>query len=110
MANNKYFDKIDEYLDGELNNQDKNAFENELKKDATLEQELRANLLLREVIEHGYKEEMRANIRKWRQEASESTHTKTARIRPIFVRIAAAASVLLVAGMFVFSIIIASLI
>ncbi|MEL7119473.1 MAG: tetratricopeptide repeat protein [Bacteroidota bacterium] len=105
MANNEYIDKIDEYLDGELNDQEKNAFEKELEKDATLEQELRANLLLREVIEHGYKEEMRTNIRKWRQESNESNQTGSTRIRPLFVRIAAAASVLLVAGMLVFNII-----
>lgn len=106
MANNVYSDKIDQYLDGELSQKEVEDFETTMENDPSLEEEVLGNLLLRETIETGYREEMRANIRQWRKEGAQvSTGTN---IRKLTVRLAAAASVLLVFGLAVFNLVLPS--
>lgn len=106
MANNDKNEKIDPYLDGELNAEEKTAFEKSMEQDAQLKEEVTQNMLLREVIESGQQEKMRTNIRKWRREAALSGNARVTRIRRIGYRLAAAASVIIILTASIFTIIV----
>ncbi len=106
MTNNNNNEKIDQYLDGELGAEEQVSFEQAMANDPALEEEVRQNLLLREAIEAGYQEEMRAHIRKWRQEGASSGSGRTANIRKLSLRLAAAASVLIIFGLSIFTVVV----
>lgn len=91
-----YNEKIDPYLDGELSGEEKAAFEKSMEQDPQLKEEIRENLLLREVVETGYQEKMRTDIRRWRSEASQSGPQRATNIRRLGYRLAAAAGVVII--------------
>jgi len=97
MADDNYSERIDQYLDGELSGNELQTFESQISNDPQLEEELMANVLLREALESDVQADMRANIKNWRKENHEQNTGLT--IRKIIVRLAAAASVLLVFGL-----------
>ena len=99
-------EKIDPYLDGELEGEEKKSFEKSMEQDSELEKEVRQNILLREVIEKGYQENMRTNIRKWKNEGQQTKAKSTINIRKLAYRLAAAASVLLLFGISLFAIVV----
>lgn len=96
MTNNNNNEKIDSYLDGELNEEEKAAFEKSIEQDALLVEEVLQNKLLRDVIEAGYKEELRTNIRQWKKEGGKKNSISVAQIRKLGYRLAAAASVVII--------------
>jgi TolA-binding protein len=91
-----YNEKIDLYLDGELSAEDQAAFEKSMEQDPQLEEEIRQNLLLREIVETGYQEKMRSDIRTWRSQTSQSDTQKLTNMRKLGYRLAAAASVVII--------------
>ncbi len=105
MTNNSNNEKIDPYLDGELDAEEKTSFEKALANDPALEEEVRQNVLLREVVETGYQEKLRANIRQWRKEGQSAGVQTATNIRKLSIRLAAAASVLLVIGLGIFTVV-----
>ncbi len=94
MANKNYNEKIDQYLDGELESEEMASFEQSMNNDPSLEEEVRQNLLLREVAQEGYKENMRANIRKWKAENKQSGSKFN--MKKLRIQLAAAASILII--------------
>lgn len=104
MASNNFNEKIDQYLDGELDDSEKASFEESVAKDPQLAEEVKQNMLLREVIEEGYRANMRANIRQWRNEGQQKG--RSANIRKLGLRLAAAASVLLIFGLGIFTVVV----
>lgn len=105
MANN-YNEKIDPFLDGELNEEEKAAFKKAVEQDPELEKEVRQNLLLREVVETGYQEKMRSDIRRWKSEAKQTGTAKVGNIRKLGYRLAAAASVIIILTASIFTLIV----
>jgi TolA-binding protein len=101
-----YNEKIDPYLDGVLNAEEKAAFEKSMEQDLQLEEEVRQNLLLREVVEAGYQEKMRSDIRRWKGEAGQSGTQKVTNLRKLGYRLAAAASVVIILTASIFTLIV----
>lgn len=65
---NKYTEKIDQFLDGELSAEEHSDFERTIEQDAALENEVMKNIVLREAIAVGWQDQMRSNIKQWRAE------------------------------------------
>lgn len=105
MANNNN-EKIDPYLDGELNEEEKAAFEKSVEQDPQLEEEVRQNMLLREVVETAYQENLRAHIRTWKSEGSKNSDRQVATIRRLGYRLAAAASVVIILTASIFTMVV----
>jgi len=86
---NKYTEKIDQFLDGELSAKEHNDFERAIEQDATLESEVMKNIVLREAIAVGWQDQMRNNIQQWRTEPkveveapAEETTTTIRQLKP----------------------------
>ncbi|MEN0048732.1 MAG: tetratricopeptide repeat protein [Bacteroidota bacterium] len=86
---NKYTERIDQFLDGELSAEEHNDFEQAIEQDAALESEVMKNIVLREAIAVGWQDQMRSNIQQWRSEPkveveppAEETTTKVRQLQP----------------------------
>lgn len=102
MLDDKYIALIDDYLDGNLNQEAKESIESELKENADLRDMMALMQLSREGIRHAGHKEL---ISKIHQEFMDSTglkeeKTKSFSIRPWWLGIAASISLLLLAGNF----------
>lgn len=105
MDTTNNFEKIERYLDGDLSGTELVAFENALKTDVALEEELKAHLLLEEALFAVEEDEVRSQIKQWRAESktSKKTKPKRGRLRSLgVVRLAIAASIAVLLGVATF--------
>ncbi len=105
MENLNNSERIDALLNGKLSTTERAAFQEEMAKDANLEQDVKTHTLEREAIKLLLKEDYKAQIKAWRTEGSatttlpssakERTLQPKARTRSLRPMLSAAASILL---------------
>ncbi|NRB64603.1 MAG: hypothetical protein HRU40_16500 [Saprospiraceae bacterium] len=105
---NKNYDKIQDYLDGELSTADQQAFENALSSDVELKQELELHRLANDSIELLIEQNLRHSFKEWSTTDSVATTNlgdnrggaRVVSIRRITRQLAVAASILIIIGFF----------
>ena len=104
MNEDKKYDQIQRYLNGDLTEQEVQAFEEALTQDAELKEEMDLHLLANDAVELIVEDELRADLKqlaqKSSQKTSQSSGAKVVSLRRRLYVFGAAASVLLLLGFF----------
>lgn len=106
----EYFDKIEQYLTGNMLEEERSSFEAELAQNKELKDSLEAHRLAHDAMEVLIEDNLRAELKKMQAEVyptgekgpSEKEEAKVVTIRRLWPRLAVAASVLLLIGFFTF--------
>lgn len=96
-----YLEKVERYASGQMNTAERQAFETELAENAELKQAYAVYRLGDEVIEQGIENDLRRQLKSWAAESG-APRARVVSMRPVWLRWAAAASVVLVAGFLFF--------
>lgn len=94
MQQQQMIDRIEAYLTGSLSAAERAAFESDLKTDTALKGLFDQHAKAHAVINHAYNRQLKQRL----IEIEGETGTPTARVRPMFRRVAVAASIVLLAG------------
>ncbi len=106
--NNKHpnFSKIEDYLFGDLSEAEKKQFEADIATNTDLKKEVNLHKMEHQTMELIAQKDLKAQLNQWKQEKNAPAEKKEAKIvsinrtRKLLVRFAAAASVLLLVGVF----------
>ena len=111
----EYFDKIEDYLAGQLSPEEREQFKKEISQNAELADAVKAHELAREAMEVAIEESLRKELGQLQQEfypsqkgsaspppKNTSSKGKIVPMRSAWVRVAVAASILMLIGIFVF--------
>ena len=107
MENKDYNEKIDTYIAGKMPPEERTTFEQQMKTDVALEQEVKAHVAEREAIKLLLQEDFKQSIAQWRSEGvAEKEEAKVVTMKPARSRsfrrvltLAASFLVLVVAGL-----------
>ncbi len=97
MNQDIYFEKLERYLDGELPEEERKAFETQLQTDEKLKEELAFHQMARQAVEVNIENELRAELNTWKAK-EQNNGMKVVRFRRRALSIAAAVLLLVVAG------------
>jgi len=102
---NPNFSKIEDYLFGDMSEKEKTQFESEIATNNALKKEVNLHKIEHQTMELLVQKDLKANLNEWKKEKLSTTQQEAPvisinRNRRLFTRLAAAASVLLIIGMF----------
>lgn len=103
METNDKFDKIERYLDGEMNADEQAAFDQDIATNAQLKEEVKQHELARDAMELLIEDELRSQLKTLQAEENasmEPVQIKRPKLRSLYYGLAIAAGVLLLIGFF----------